>query len=51
MKPIIVVTGIGKQYRIGKKAAYKTLRESLMSAVRRLFVSSGKETAQKPYGR
>ena len=34
MKPIIVAEGLGKQYSIGKKTAYKTLRESLMSAVK-----------------
>jgi lipopolysaccharide transport system ATP-binding protein len=33
MKPIITVEGLGKQYRIGTKAAYKTMRESLMAVL------------------
>jgi lipopolysaccharide transport system ATP-binding protein len=48
MKPIISVRGLGKQYRLGTKVAYKTLRESLMSAIAasaRLFrKSNGRET-------
>ena len=35
MKPIIHVEGVGKQYRIGShEAAYRTLRESLMHALK-----------------
>ena len=33
MIPIISVQGLSKQYRIGKSAAYKTVRESLMNVV------------------
>jgi homopolymeric O-antigen transport system ATP-binding protein len=46
MRPIIRVEGIGKQYRIGKRqAAYKTMRESIVSAAQapfRLFNRNGK---------
>jgi len=31
--PIIEVSGLSKQYRIGTRAPYKTLRESIMNAV------------------
>jgi len=33
MNPIISVNNISKQYRIGTRAPYKTLRESIMNAV------------------
>ena len=37
MKPIIRVTGLGKQYRIGRhEVPYATLRESLVHAARAL---------------
>ena len=41
---IIEVTGLSKQYRIGTKVPYKTLRETLMNAVKspaRLFRRNG----------
>jgi len=34
MKPIIEVSGLSKQYRIGQKSPYKTLRETLMNVVK-----------------
>ncbi|MDP3112380.1 MAG: ABC transporter ATP-binding protein [Thermodesulfovibrionales bacterium] len=44
--PIIEVSGLSKQYHIGTKMSYKTLRETLMNAVRspaRLFRRNGSE--------
>ena len=32
--PIIEVSGLSKQYHIGTKMSYKTLRETLMNAVK-----------------
>ncbi len=43
---IIEVSGLSKQYRIGTKLPYKTLRETLMNAVKfpaRLFRRNGSE--------
>jgi len=31
--PIIEVSGLSKQYRIGTKLPYKTLRETIMNAI------------------
>ena len=43
-KPIIEVSGLSKQYRIGHKESYKTLRETVMNVVSssaRLFKKNG----------
>jgi len=46
MNPIIKVSGLSKQYRIGTKLPYKTFREALMNAIAspaRLFKRNGSD--------
>lgn len=47
MNPIIEVSGLSKQYHIGKRQQYKTLRETLMNALTspaRLFRKNGSKS-------
>ena len=44
MKPIIEVKGLSKQYRIGTREPYKTLRDTIVNAVKaplRVFYRNG----------
>lgn len=50
MKPIISVENLSKQYRIGTKLPYKTLRETLMDVITspaRLFCHPGQRAKGK----
>jgi len=44
MPPIIEITGLSKQYHIGKREPYKTLRDTIVNAVKaplRVFSKNG----------